>query len=64
MRLVVCNPPWFRCQSVGCSPTDVHPVAILSAMFQIVWSLVIPVVLAIGDQIVDPYSRIGLVMAL
>ena len=30
----------------------------------IVWSLVIPVVLAIGDQIVEAYSRIGLVMAL
>ena len=28
------------------------------------WSLVIPVVLAIGDQIVEAYSRIGLVMAL
>ena len=44
--------------------SDVHPVAILSAMFCIVWSLVIPVVLAIGDQIVETYSRIGLVMAL
>ena len=29
-----------------------------------VLSLVIPVVLAIGDQIVEAYSRIGLVMAL
>ena len=28
------------------------------------WSLVIAVVLAIGDQIVEAYSRIGLVMAL
>ena len=33
-------------------------------VFLIVWSLVIPVVLAIGDQIVEAYSRIGLVMAL
>jgi len=44
--------------------SDVQPVAILSAVFWVTWSLFRFVSLMIGDQIVLPYSMIGLTVAL
>ena len=42
----------------------VHPVAILSALFCIVCSLVMLVCEIVGDQMEDAYSRMGRVIAL
>ena len=42
----------------------VHPVAILSAVFCIIFSLSMLVSDAFGDQLVEAYSSTGLVMAL
>ena len=42
----------------------VHPVAILSAVFCVICSLLMCVSDAIGDHMVEAYSSIGLVMAL
>src|SRR6188508_3447772 len=44
--------------------SDVHPVAILRAVFWVVWSLFLLVVQMIGDQTGLAYSRMGLTMAL
>ena len=44
--------------------SDVRPVAILSAVFWVTWSLFRFVSLMIGDQIVLPYSMTGLTVAL
>ena len=44
--------------------SDVHPVAILRAVFWVVWSLFLLVALMIGDQTGLAYSRMGLTMAL
>ena len=42
----------------------VHPVAIMSAVFCVICSLVMFVSNASGDHMVDTYSSMGLVMAL
>ena len=42
----------------------VHPVAILSAVFCVICSLLMFVYNAIGDHMVETYSSMGLVMAL
>ena len=42
----------------------VHPVAILSAMFCVIFSLLMFVSAASGDHMVETYSSMGLVMAL
>ena len=42
----------------------VHPVAILSAVFCVICSLLMFVYDATGDHMVEPYSSMGLVMAL
>ena len=42
----------------------VHPIAILSAVFCVICSLLMFVSDAIGDHIVERYSSMGLVMAL
>ena len=44
--------------------SSVHPVAILSAVFCIVCSLVVCLLDSVGDHVVLAYSRTGLVMAL
>ena len=41
-----------------------HPVAILSAVFCIIYSLSMLVSEAVGDQMVEAYSGTGIVMAL
>ena len=42
----------------------VHPVAVLSAVFCVICSLLMFVSDAIGDNMVETYSSMGLVMAL
>lgn len=42
----------------------VHPVAIRSAVFCMIWSLAMFVLDVVGDQMVDAYSSMGSVMAL
>ena len=44
--------------------TVVHPVAILSAVFCVICSVLMFVSDASGDHIVETYSSMGLVMAL
>ena len=44
--------------------SDVYPVAILSAVFCVICSLLISVSDASGDHLVETYSSMGLVMAL
>ena len=63
MRVVGGVPLWvvcvFRCVDVMCV---VHPVAILSAVFCVICSLLMSD--ASGDHMVATYSSMGLVMAL
>ena len=42
----------------------VHPVAILSAVFCVICNLMMFVSDASGDHMVEPYSSVGIVMAL
>ena len=44
--------------------SSVHPVAILRAVFWVVWSLFLLVSFMIGDQTVLPYSNMGWTVAL
>ena len=44
--------------------SDMHPVAILSAVFCVICSLLMFVSDASGDHMVETYSSMGLVMAL
>ena len=65
MRVVGGVPLWvvcvFRCVDVM---SVVHPVAILSAVFCVICSLLMFVSDASGDHMVETYSSMGLVMVL
>ena len=67
MRVVRGVPLWvvcvFRRVDVVCMSV-VHPVAILSAVFCVICSLLMFLSDAIGDHMVQTYSSMGLVMAL
>ena len=67
MRVVGGVPLWVVCVSscICCMFVSVvHQVAILSAMFCVICSLLMFVSDAIGDHMVETYSSMGLVMAL
>ena len=50
--------------SCRCCVFVVHPVAVLSAVFCVICSLLMFVSDAIGDHMVETYSSMGIVMAL
>ena len=67
MRVVGGVPLWVVCvSSCRCCVfvSVVHPVAILSAVFCVICSLLMFVSDASGDHMVETYSSMGLVMAL
>ena len=66
MRVVGGDPLWVVCvSSCRCVLVSVvHPVAILSAVFCVICSLLMFVSDASGDHLVETYSSMGLVMAL
>ena len=71
---LICDPCSWMCSFMGCGSVSsciccvfasvVHPVAILSAIFCVICSLLMFVSDAIGDHMVETYSSMGLVMAL
>ena len=71
---LICDACSWRCSFMGSMFVSsciccvfvsvVHPVAILSAVFCVICSLVMFVSDAIGDHMVEAYSSMGLVMAL
>ena len=65
MRVVRGVPLWVECvSSCRCGVFVVHQVVILSAVFCVIYSLLMFVSDASGDHIVETYSSMGLVMAL
>ena len=71
---LICNACSWRCSFIGSTCVSscrfcvfvsvVHPVAILSAVFCVICSLLMFVSDAIGDHMVETYSSMGLVMGL
>ena len=57
-------PLWVECVFRRVFVSVVHPVAILSAVFCVICSLLMFMSDASGDHMVETYSRMGLVMAL
>ena len=64
MRVVGGVPLWVECVFCCVFVSVVHPVAILSAVFCVICSLLMFVSDAIDDHMVETYSSMGLVMAL
>ena len=65
MRVVGSVPLWVECVfRLVYVVSVVHPIAILSAVFCVICSLLMFVSDASGDHIVETYSSMGLVMVL